>query len=307
MKRMLGCGLVVLVPRLLLAGGGIEEEMMRQAGKFLDRLPAEQRQALYSKANEAIQQMQKKQQERAAKNRKQRASMSLNLVKELFKKAETAYKEGDLPAAYSYYLTVANADVKGAEQTRQKALEKLRELEAEALARYDEADVRFRKGEYVESARLLCSISDEFPYTSVTEKARRMLRTLTAKPGAAAAVEYARGLQHENAEDYVRAVAIYQEVVAKYPNELDGKRAGIRLEKLRSDPAVLEVLQRAKQFEASAEAPKLLNIARNYLLNEQTERAAEQLEIIVKRFPDTTEGKEAQDLLNAIRSPAQES
>ena len=76
-------------------------------------------------------------------------------------------------------------------------------------------------------------------------------------------------------------------------------RAKIRLNKLISEPDVIEALKRAKEFEAADEAPRLLNLARNYLFNEQYDRAAEKMRELVKSFPDSPEGKAAKEALSA--------
>lgn len=276
------------------------DDMLENASRFINQLPPEQREALFNKAKDAISKMQKRREKKAAENRKSASKMSLNLVKELFKKGETAFEEGDFPIAYAYFEVVASSQVTGAEQLRNQARERLTEIEAEAIARYDGADVKFRQGDYVPSALLLNEILDLFPYTSVADRARNMLRRLTARPDAAAAVMYAKGKRHEDAEDYVKAVEIYAEVVEQYPTQLDGMRAKIRLDKLRSDPEVIEILRRAREFEAYAEAPKLLNLGRNYLLNDQYDRAREKLDEIVRRFPDSPEATEARELLEAM-------
>lgn len=287
-----------LIAAFAVYAGSAEDVLKRYSG-FLDKLSTEQRDQIMSKAKEVLDKRAKERSDQRSKTSKQAAKMSLNLIKELYKKGETAYKEGDFPAAYSYFRMVGESTVTGAESLREKSRERLAEMEAEAIARYDEADVRFRQGNYVKSALLLGEIEDAYPYTSVADKARSMLRKLTARPEAAAAVLYGRGRQHEDAEDYARAVNIYKEASEKYPEEWDGMRAKIRLDKLLSEPEVIEALRRAREFEAADEAPRLINLARNYLFNEQYDRAAEKLRELIGRFPDSAEGKAAKEALVA--------
>ena len=210
---------LVTVAAALVVRASSAEDALAKYGKFLDRLSPEQRNNIMSKAKEVLDKRAKTRKDARAKSRSQSAKMSLNLIKELYKKGETAYKEGDFPAAYSYFRMVAESNVRGGESLREKSRERLAEMEAEAIARYDEADVRFRQGNYVKSGLLLGEIEDLYPYTSVADKAKGMLRKLQARPEAAAAVLYGRGRQHEDAEDYVKAVEIYGEAAENYPEE----------------------------------------------------------------------------------------
>ncbi|MBN1809028.1 MAG: hypothetical protein JW909_08150 [Planctomycetes bacterium] len=278
--------------------------------RFLDRLPADQREKILKQAGDAINNMAK---HNAAKNKAsntQAQKMSLDLIKNLYKKAEEAYKNNDMAAAYNYYMTIVNTNIKGVGKMQDKARERLTAIEAEALARYNQADIEYRKGEHVRSAELLDEVLTDYPYCSVADRSRTYMRKIMAEPRAAADIGFAKGMRYEKAEDYYNAVQLYRDVAEKYGPRDDsspsqwhtgGIRAKIRLEQLLEDPYVKEAIARAEQFQARAKAPSMLANARNYITNKRYDLARAELEALIDQFPDTEEAKQAEVLLKSIQ------
>jgi len=279
------------------------------AERFLDKLPPEQRDKILSQAKDAINKMAKTNSDKKDARNKSDAKMTVDLIKELYKKAEEAYKNGDMAAAYTYYATIVNANVRGVDEIQQASKEKLTLIEAEALARYNEADIEFRKGEHVKSAELLQDVIDNYPYCSVADKAAVYMRKVMADPKAAADVGFAKGMKYEKAEDYYNAVRTYKEVAEKYgprddtsfsQSPVGGIRAKIRIEKLLEDPYVKEAIARAEQFNAKAKAPTLLTNGRNYIWNKRYDLARTELESLMRDFPAAPEADQAKILLETI-------
>jgi tetratricopeptide (TPR) repeat protein len=277
--------------------------------RFLDKLTPEQRDKLMKQAKDAIDKMSKTNAEKKAAQQKSNIKMTVNLIKELYRKAEEAYKNGDYAAAYTYYTAIVNARVSGVEEIQEKSREKLTLIEAEALARYNQAEIEFRKGEHVKSAELLQEVIDNYPYCSVADRAAALLRKVASDPKAAADIGFARGMKFEKAEDYYNAVKIYEDIARKYGPRDDvsasqwytgGIRAKVRLEQLLEDPYVKEAIARAEQFAAKSKAPSMLANGRNYIWNGRNDLARTELEGLIAQFPGSPEAEQARVLLETL-------
>jgi tetratricopeptide (TPR) repeat protein len=305
MKQIALYTLSVAALTVFLAGGASALDVER----FIDKLPPDQRDKILSQAKDAINKMSKASTDKKNARNKSDAKMTVDLIKELYKKAEEAYKNGDMAAAYTYYATIVNANVKGVDEIQQASKEKLTLIEAEALARYNEADIEFRKGEHVKSAELLQDVIDNYPYCSVADKATVYMRKVMADPKAAADIGFAKGMRYEKAEDFYNAVKTYKDVAEKYGPKDDtspsqsftgGIRAKIRVEQLLEDPYVKEAIARAEQFNAKAKAPALLTNGRNYIWNKRYDLARTELETLIRDYQGSPEADQAKILLETI-------
>jgi len=294
---------------VLAVAGRLHAETSNQIERFLDKLPPDQRQKIVQQAQEAVSKMSQTNAQKLKTDAASQQKYTVEVVKDLYKKAEEAYKNGDFNAAYNYYAAVVNANAKGLGNLQDRAKQRLSEIEAEAIAIYNQADIEYRKGEHVKAAELLDKIIEDYPYCSVAEKAKLFMRRITADPKAASDIGFARGLRYEQAEDYAKAVKIYREIAEKYGKRDDtsasqwytgGIRAQIKLDQLLKDPAVKEAIERAEKFEARGKAPSILANARNYITNKRYDLARNELDMLIEQFPGTDEATQAEVLLKEL-------
>ena len=282
---------------VLVAGPALCAEGIRIPDSILSRLSDQQRQSIQQTVTRQNQQRRKDEDKRRKEEIKKQTKLSLTLIKELYKKAEEAFKEENYASARNYYEDVSTASVKGAEKMAQTAKLRLAEIEKVAQQRLQEAELKIIQGDYAGAAEILASIISTFAYTDACKEADRKLRILRNTPKAAAAVLYADALAELNAENYPGAVKKFREIVAKYPGQVAALKARKRLEALEKDPAVQEALKVDKELLAEKLCPKWMNMANNYILNDQKGRAKEYLLRISDEFPGTSYAADAKKKL----------
>jgi len=268
-------------------------------------------QAQRNNIQKALKDIEARRKQERDRQRKEGEKRSLAAVKELYEKAQKAYKEQRYSAAYLYYSSVAASDLNEAAQMASEARAKVLEIEAMALGKVEEAVVLRMKKRPTEAADALVSVVEGFPYTEAAKRARRDLRALKSMPRVTAALRFAEGKAEEDAENYGGAVTIYEEVIRRWPEELAALRAREAMRKIKEDPEKARWVEEARQLEADRKCPTLLNHARNYILNSNNaktpeERSAllsqarEKLNEVVREFPGTSYAEEAQRLLDGL-------
>src|SRR5262245_13894894 len=148
-----------------------------------------------------------------------------------------------------------------------------------AQQRYDEARRLMQRGRYAEAGEVYREVAE-------AEEAPVALR---------AQALYAAGLMQENTRDYERAVAIYHEVVRRFPDTEFARRAGDQVKTLEEGGAGRGLEFRRRQDAAWSE----LSPAREQSEREgaqaarpRLERAAELFTDILHDFPDHPKAKE---------------
>ena len=297
-KAILTVLAAALVGQAALAGGiDIPDSVLRH----LTRDQRRDLQSRYDQSRSSAENRRNREDERRRQQELKKAMKeNLGLIKELFKKAEEAFKEESYAIARNYYQDVSLATVKGSEQMVATSKQRLAEIEKIGEQLLQDAQLKLIRCEYAAAAEALASIVATFPFTGVSKKAEAKLRILGNTPRAAAAVLYADALAELAAENYPGAVRKLREVVKKYPGEVAAMKSGKRLEELEKDPAVQEALKVDTELAAGKLCPKWMNIANNYLLNGQKGRAKEYLLRIASQFPGTSYAADAKKKLKEL-------
>ena len=228
---------------------------------------------------------------------------NLDSVKEMFAKAEEAWKNQKYKEATSFYQSVALATVAGAEDMVETARGRLLELEdlaKEHLKTADDADIT---RDYLKEVDELAFVTLQLPDTKAREVADRRLRNLTTRADVAAHLEVKKAETAEAEGRFSDALALYNAVATnlRYENTLGALRAKRKLDSLNSDENLRAKLKAEVQAHADKEAPILLANAHNFVLNHQPKLALEKLQIVLDKFPGTPYAEAAQKQLDELK------
>ncbi len=239
------------------------------------------------------QEAEKKRKKDEAKARKQAQAKSLAEVKRLLKKGEEEMKDGNYSAAQSFFRAIESCQIPGASKYTSKAKGHILQIEEMARKRLNEAEVKHMLREYVAEAAVLEQVLNDFAHTKASRRAKARLSFLSREPKAASTIALAKAKAEEDAQNYGEAVRLYREIRKKWPDEIAGLKAKYAIERLRSDPEIGELLREHAEFEASKVCPGWINIAHNYRINDDRDRAREYLQRVLDKFPGTTYAEEA--------------
>lgn len=234
-----------------------------------------------------IDQARKELERRRAQRRKAMEKLTLNMLKELFKKAKEAEKEEQWGAAYSHYHDVSLSRLKGAKTMVTESKQKLDEIEKRVDELLREARLNERRGAYASAAELYGRILGEFKFSPRAKLARQRLTQLARSPRSGSAILFTEAQVLEDAGDYARAKEAYERIIERYPEELAALRAEKRLEAFGKDPEIAAALDEGRKVLADEKCPRWLNLADNFIINKQPQRAKEYLERVIEEFPDS--------------------
>ncbi len=259
-------------------------------------IASEDRRKMESQLRRAEERRKKK----TADKRKKAQKVSLEAVKEAFKKGKAAYEEQRYSVAYLHLSSVAACGLKGAAKMAAEARTKVRQMDGMARSKLDRAELLLLKGEAAAAAKVFLEIVRDFPHGEVAKRARNRLRAVKATPAVAASLRYSEGKAHEDAENYRQALKIYDEVVERWPDEIAALRAKVAARKIRRDPEKSAIAREALELDAERACPTLLNLAKNYLINDDRATARAKLNQIVQDYPGTSYAERATVVLKAL-------
>ena len=242
----------------------------------------------------------KKEKKKTEQEQKKARAETLKGLKEQLKKGEEAMKEENYSAAQSWFQAIKSCRAPGASRYTAKAKARILEIEDKARVKLNEAEVRHMLREYVAEAELLAAIINDFAHTRAARLARSKLSLLRREPKAASTIAYGKAKAEEDAENYGEAVRLYEKVLRIWPNEIAALKAEHAVRRLRSDPKIAELLKEHAEFEASKVCPGWINIAHNYRINADRDRAREYLQRVIDKFPDTSYAEEARKKLKEL-------
>jgi hypothetical protein len=224
-------------------------------------------------------------------------------VKEMFQRAESAWKEKRFSEAGPLYYSVVGATVPGSEDDVEKARGKIIELEDMARTRLKAADDADLKRDYVREVEELGFVLRELHLTDSSAVAARRLTALKSKPEIAGLVEFTEGEGIESQGCLSEAVAKYQSIVnnSRYDNSLAQLKARRKLDALNENEESRARLQTEFHAKADREAPMLLAAAKNYFSNQKPNEAREKLQAVLDRFPGTKYAEDAQKQLSELK------
>jgi hypothetical protein len=260
-----------------------------------------------------IKQIENQRNKRLSQQRKASNKKSLQAIKAAYNKGKKAYQEKRYSAAYLHFQEVASCGIKSAARMAADAKSKVLEIEAMALGRLEQAKLLMLQSQPLQAAELLQEIAAEYPYCDAASQARQRLQSLRSIPSVAASMRYAEGKAQDEAEGYGAALSIYEEVMRRWPRELAALRAKVAAAAIRADPEKMEIVKESKGIEADRVCPTLLNLARSFIMNYESEKGAEnpdgalmkelrlqaieRLNKVIADFPDSSYAKEAALLL----------
>ncbi|MHC5056830.1 MAG: hypothetical protein ACYTKD_19265 [Planctomycetota bacterium] len=260
------------------------------------RAEAEQRRKL----EEQMRKIEERRKKLKEAERKKTQKESLEAIKKAFEKGKTAYEEQLYSVAYLHLSSVASCGLKDAAKMAAEARTKVLEIEGMARAKLDQAELLLLKGEAAEAAKAFLEIAQDFPHGEAAKRARTRLRAVKTTPAVAASLRYSQGKANEDAENYGEALKIYDEVVLRWPDEIAALRAKVAARKIRQDPEKSEMANEALELEAERKCPTILNLAKNYLINDDAAGASARLKQVVQDYPGTTYAEQATATLAAL-------
>jgi TolA-binding protein len=232
--------------------------------------------------------------------RKKAQKVSLEAVKKAFEKGKKAYDEQRYSVAYLHLSSVAACGLKSAAKMAAEARTKVNQIEGMARSKLNQAELLLLRGEATEAAQAFLEVVQDFPHGDASKRARIRLRAVKTTPGVAASLKYSEGKAHEEAENYGQALKIYDEVVERWPEEIAALRAKVAARKVRQDPEKSAIAREALEFEAERECPTLLNLAMNFLINDDRATARAKLNQVVQDYPGTSYAVRATAALDAL-------
>ncbi|MHC4247840.1 MAG: hypothetical protein ACYS9X_01800 [Planctomycetota bacterium] len=257
---------------------------------------AEQR----KKLEEQMRKIEEKRKKLREAEQKKARKESLEAIKKAFEKGKTAYEEQLYSVAYLHLSSVASCGLKDAAKMATEARTKVLEIEGMARAKIDQAELLLLKGEAAEAAKAFLEIVQDFPHGEAAKRARTRLRAVKTTPAVAASLRYSQGKANEDAENYGEALKIYDEVVLRWPDEIAALRAKVAARKIRQDPEKSEMANEALELEAERKCPTILNLAKNYLINDDSAGASAKLKQVIQDYPGTTYAEQATAVLDAL-------
>ena len=280
-----------------------QEEALRRRQQEIDRLREQRRIALEKRRKEDTKKAEKE---------------SAEAIKAAYKKGEEAFREQRYSAAYLHFSSVASCASKSKEAADlvAKAKAKAVEIEAMAEAKLELGRVLIMKGQSKEAAAALLEVVENFGYCPAARRARSLLQRLRSTPSVAASLRYSDGKAQEDAENYLEALRIYDEVIRRWPDELAALRSRVAARKVRRDPEKMATTRDALEDDADRRCPTLIAMAKSFLMNlealsaskgadsqvtaELKLQAVEKLQSVTRDYPGTTYAKRAARAAEAL-------
>ncbi len=296
---MRGSGwLLVLLAALVACPHPARGATLDQLQALIDRSSISQE--AQKQLEDRLRKIDERRQKKTTEDRKKAQKASIEALKKAFEKGKKAYDEQQYSVAYLHLSSVARSGLKEAAKMAAEARTKVLEIERMAQARTAQAELLLLKGKAAEAAKAFLGIVQDFPHGEAANRARNRLRALRTTPAVVASLRYSEGKAHEDAEDYGQALKIYDEVVQRWPEEIDALRAKVAARKIRQDPDKLEMAREALELEAERECPTVLNLAKNFLINGDSATARVKLNQVVQDYPDTSYAEQATGVLEAL-------
>jgi hypothetical protein len=231
----------------------------------------------------------------------EKLSKNLAGIKELFDRAQTAWKLERYQDAALLFKSVSLATVPGSEKYVSDSRDRLSELETIARKHLQAAGDEEIRREYANEARDLLLIVNEFPDTAACPEAQRLLSVLKSHAEAAAVLELEQAKDLEASGKFSKAIAQFNAIAAnpRYQNSIAAIEAGHRAAQLQLDKSKHDVA--GMEDVAEREAHALLAASRNLLLNKMNDAAVRKLTEILNKYPKTPTASEAKKLLDDIK------
>jgi outer membrane protein assembly factor BamD (BamD/ComL family) len=221
-------------------------------------------------------------------------------IKELFERAEAAFKAERYREAALGYNSVGLATVAGSEDCAAKARSRLIELESKARERLNLArDKDGIKANYAGAAKDLEFLLREFPGTAAGKQAVQEMASLRSRPAVAAYLDLEQGRIMLQQGHVTAALQQFHALVdnPRYRDTVAAFEARRQAQDLSDNAAVRELIGAETALNSERTAQSQLAQARNLMKNNMNVKASAVLKEIVELYPDTTSAAEAKRLL----------
>lgn len=231
------------------------------------------------------------------------AKDNASFIKELFQKAETAWKAKSYKEAGYFYQAVSKATVVGSEDMVEVANERIN-VDMENLAKdhikaSDDAGIQHDVMKQIDE---LAVVTKEFTITKAKDEAQRRLNSLKSKAEVAGYVEYAQAEQLVADGKLTDGLAMLNAIVAnpRYEHSIPALKATRKIEELNRSEDTRGKVKAEFVAKADKECPNLLTAAKNYQANNMPKSAREKLQLLLDKYPGTTYADEAKKMLDEI-------
>lgn len=237
---------------------------------------------------------------------------SMKNLQDLLKKAQQALKDQQYLSASKLAGLIVSVEGKGTEGLHDSALNILIELEKKAQTIFDTAEEAFIKKEFDTAVDNYALITAQFPNSLVFPKARGRMMEIRSMPALASKAAFAEAQKTDEGEDYLTAIAMYENVIEKYPESVAAIKAKKAITAIKADPAKKAKLEAKAGALSEADLKTRYALACNYT-NAQPKDEAEQktfakgMEIfqdIVDNYPASELAPKAKEKLDTLASAA---
>ncbi|MCZ7649414.1 MAG: hypothetical protein M5U26_29845 [Planctomycetota bacterium] len=227
---------------------------------------------------------------------------NLAYIKEMFAKGEASFQAEQYREAAAFYASVAMANVPNSEKMVEDSRKRFTEMEDFAKQHFNNAMDAHIQRDFTREVEELSIVTREFPFSNVHKEAYTRLVALKTNPKVAGLVEYAEAESTEAAGFTLKAYKQYQAIAgnSRYENTLAAVKAHRKLQDLNKNAASREQMNTELQTQADKEAPRLMNQADNFLMNNMPGQAREKLHAIIEKYPGTSYAEDAQKKLDGI-------
>jgi hypothetical protein len=217
--------------------------------------------------------------------------------------AKATHKAGRLGEAYTQYL------VAGKMSGGQEAEKLAKEIGDAAEKKLADAEANVAAKKYREAIKSLVALTHTYEGSPFGEQAKARVQEIQTDPAIKAEVEQAKldataeGIESqaaaaERAQDYARALSLYETYVTQYAKATHFAAVKAKYDALKGNKAILAS---AKTQSADRECKGLLSTADNYIKNNLPDKAKPYLQKIVEKYGETGWAKEAKKRLEEMK------
>lgn len=234
---------------------------------------------------------------------KGRVQENVAYIKDLFQRAEAAWKAKSYLEAGTYYQNVATATAPGTEDMVQTSNERIN-VDMEKLARdhITASDDAGMQHDYAKQIDELGTVLKEFKITKAKDEAQRKMNALKSRPEVAGFIEYTAAEQLISDGKLTDGLAALNAILTnpRYDHTIPALRATRKIEELNRNEETRGKVKQEFTARADKEAPNMLRAAKNFNENNMPKAAREKLQLVMDKYPGTTYADEAKKMLESV-------
>jgi peroxiredoxin len=229
------------------------------------------------------------------------------------RKAEQLHEQRDYGRAYTIATRLSEFEQENAELAEQaRAL--MEKVEQAAEQWLEEAKEAHRAGDYETACRIVATISvrlegtdvahaaeDEIARLRAERKSKEMIRAARKKVEAEVVLDEAADFEAD--KRYLKALAVYEQVVEKFKDSEAAKQAQAAVERIRTDSAIR---QHIKTWRDAGQAERWLDLGDRFAKVEMYDLAREHYERAIDEHPTSPAAAKAKKRLKDLPEPGSE-